>query len=41
MRDPVQQVFEVLEPPAGGLAELRLRIAAQRTPSGAAAAKGP
>ncbi len=32
MRDPVQQVFEVLEPPAGGLAELRLRIAAERTP---------
>ncbi len=32
MSDPLHDVFEVLEPPPGGLAELRHRVRGERTP---------
>jgi hypothetical protein len=32
MSDPLHDVFEILEPPPGGLRELRHRIRAERTP---------
>lgn len=32
MTDPLHDVFEIIEPPPGGLGELRRRIHAERTP---------
>jgi hypothetical protein len=35
MSDPLRDVFEILEPPPGGLSELRCQVTAERTPRGA------